>query len=94
MVNVTCDVMQPTPEPDNEHYGFACRIAGLFKDKPYCIDVWCEHDGRDCEFEPVWGAAKKAIKDADFFDVLCKQKTFMDALNADYKRFELTAARN
>jgi hypothetical protein len=82
---ITCDVIQPKPEPADDHHGFQCRVAGLYNSKPYCVDVWCEHDGRDVEFEPVWGADIR--EDMDFFDVLCENTDFMEAFNADSDRY-------
>ena len=66
-MKATIDVWQFIPEPPEDEPGFLTyRIAGLLNDKPYCCEVSIEIDGRDAEYNHLWG--EEIAKDGFFGD--------------------------
>lgn len=80
---VTLDVWQYKPEPpDDEPCFMTYRLAGTINGRPFCSDVSMEIDGRDGEFEVVWGPSIAPADNPDAWDAV---------LNAMCENAELTA---
>ena len=74
----------PDNKPDEGAYG--SRITGKADGRLFCVDVWCEHDGRDVDIELV--AGHDVRDDIDFFSSLCEWEPWADALNTDYTTWD------
>lgn len=76
----------PTPQAPGSECGFCAHITGTNNGQPFSVNIWCEYDGRDVEFENAQGIDPDA--DMDFFDQLCMHQPFTDAMNAGYQEWE------
>ena len=78
-------VLQSFPDHEDATVAHVFRVAGTADGEPFCVEIFAEHDARDLDYEPLWG---KDVQDCDFFfDELCQWQPFIDAHNADYKRY-------
>lgn len=69
------------PEADEEPGMPTYRLAGLADDKPFCGDMSVEIDGRDAEYEPIWGFDLR--DDFDMWNALWPALEKADGWNAD-----------
>ena len=75
---------QEDEEPGMPTYRFAGTVNTGGWDKPFCVDISCEIDGRDCECEHVWG--QNIGNDFDMWDAM--QDAFMKhpGWNEDFQK--------
>ena len=82
-MKIEVSLWQFVPPQEDEQPGMPTyRIAGLVDGKPFCGDMSLEIDGRDAEYEPVWGVDLR--DDFDMWDSLwpaLEQTTW----NADFQ---------
>lgn len=62
---------------------FVARIAGLYQNRPFCVDVFVEYEGRDVDVENVWGVQ---VDEYDLFEKLLETPGFDELMNAEYAK--------
>ena len=77
-----------------DEYGLKFEVSGVWKDKPYRVEVWTECDGREVEFEPMiegeFNPGGFDVDDpGDFCNDLFSEPRFLDLSNRGYKAWEL-----
>jgi len=90
------DVVELAEKEDETFCGCTARVTGRKDGVLFVVDVWCEHDGRDVEYEHVMGAnflgdsIGEWDTELDFFEKVCEWDKFMKVLNWSYKRWAAT----
>jgi len=88
-MEATIDVWQFRPEPEDDEPGFMTyRFAGTIDGKPYCGDVSMEIDGRDGEYDHLWGVrlADEMGRWGDEWDAVLTAMCDNKELEADMQR--------
>lgn len=77
-----------------DSYGANYEVAGIWKGKPYRIEINCEYYGRDVDSESMDGGYNP-MHDWDgtgpefFNEVVCQDERFVKLHNQGYKAWEL-----
>ena len=82
--------------------GVTYDVSGIWKNKPYSIEIWCEFDGRDVDsISPEPNPMNDFKIDGEdfesampFFEQLCDDKRFVDLHDATYRIYEQIGVLN
>ncbi len=66
--------------------GYPCTVEGTKDGEAFKVNIWCEYDGRDVDFEQVSGI--DVSFDPDFMDALCNFPGFEEGMEQGYAKYE------
>ncbi len=76
------------PLEAGEEPGMPCyRVTGTVNEKEFSVDIHCEIDGRDCEFDNATGPADDQDTQYEIFEALCEVESWVEAHNAQCQEY-------